>query len=1291
MAPTHHASEAFAVSCLRLFAGYDTSQAASPGPPFHGQTREASIPLLLSPDWVGKLLPAVASNSCQANAKPYGPKMAALSFSFLGGPTPEATARYTNLSRKQDQDQGHGQGSGHDTLVSILSAAQEGRIDFLPFRWLPAQDRAGIGGQAEIYQYAVNNQAGLVFKALRIWMEPWPDGEGDARRWMGVSAVIKEISILSQPSVLSTPYVLKLEGIAWNAQKTFAWPVLVYRRGVPLREYLRGRMKKGTPATLEHRLDICLCLCLGLSALHQSGECLLRFLRYLLYLSLPGLSALPMLAMVGGKLIRAGIVHADLKPDNIIMSRRNWPAESGDEDYAVPVISDLGAALMGSDTDKYQLPRSRGWEAPEWHPRSFQLRNARRMDVYSFGLLAYWLLAWDAKFSQLSDDEEEAEMKRLADQASTARDVTMQEAFGVLRGLQVGQERHHLLAKFFERTLASDPTSRAPSAAELLPLLGGVKQPPSDLPPAAASSSLGSSVSQRSPCRFRLLDWIEQLSLADFRVREHIFGELERMASSTCSRCRRNCSLQAALCCELGFGTEPDTNKRDSFLAAGSWTNEEYVAELGAFLRPSPRSLPRALQYLFQTDLAHEYQRRQELLVACEHLKRETDARSAVLGSDHALVSAMKPMLATVLDAAGKREEALAVQIELYAHLNATLGVSNPETINAMSQLALLYHTAGQVGKALTTGRDAYDLCREFLGESDRTTLSSMANLAIFLYASGRNAEAAELQGRVVEQHQAALGIDHPDTVKCYLNEAVFLRDSVAGAEKAVRRLMGAISRLRNSFGFIHRDALWALSTYTDTVEEGFATHYEVLEVREAVFSEAKRLLGDEHHETWIFATKLAATIGDLGDWVKARSLYEEAQAHLRDLLGPTHEEVFRGTLVFAEAYREQGLYGEAYDLLRDLVGPNAFADIPAEGVYGLMTDCLSAMARVLQDKNKLGEAKPMWEHIIRISEMRYSADADTLGIKAVRDAKSYLAFCYIDEGKQEEGQQMLKELLEWADKHLGPDSFETMTHANDAACHMINTGRYREALDILLLLWEKLTRQPLPTTALCRRIMINLVSALYMADRTHEAISIAEKYLPVLQESVCDSHEDIMQIRCTLSVCYIEVGYLEKAEPVTLTLHETYERRGDEHMCLVTMHNLAMVFKRTGRTGEAIDVQRRVMKRRAEFSGAGSDEYMDDAIDTAQVLLDAGESLDEAARWAKMAWEHFRARLSSGRMAHAAGFLLGQILGRMGRVAEARECFQAVLSAARDAEADNKERWIRETENELMGLEVDK
>ncbi|KAK1833964.1 hypothetical protein QBC39DRAFT_344806 [Podospora conica] len=1177
--------------------------------------------------------------------------MANTSYSFIYGGTtsPSATRQATERIFSQPVDRNHA------TLVSILSVAQGAGVNFLPLTWFQAQEEAGIGGQAELYQYSITPGAGLAFKSLKIWMQEWPDdGDDDARRWMGVSAFIKEMTVLSQPLVSRTPHVLKLQGLAWTADIGFnGYPILVYELGVPLRRYLTARHNGKIPLTLEYKLSLCTCLCLGLSALHQSG-----------------------------------IVHADVKPDNVIMRRRNWPGQvsSDMDDKMVPTISDLGGSIMGADADEHRLPFSYGWMAPEWHERFFQLQSARRMDVFSFGLVVYWILAWDAKFSAMSALEEADEMARLRNPDTCGGDLARRGALGLLQDLEMSNEQRSDLTEFFEKSLAADPQMRAPNAQHLLPLLG-VEDHSST--PASGLPSLPTMV-DHSLCSFRLVDWIEQLSLADFRVREHVFEELKKLlGTSSCPACLRNGSMQAAICSELGFGTVFDVAQRDLFLADGNWNHEEYLAALDTFLQPPPRSLPLELQYRFQPDHIHQYQLLQQIPKACEHLTREIQARSNALGNGHALVVALKPMLVSVLEAAGKREEALTLQIELYGHLNSTLGNEHPETIAAMSQLAMLYHCGGHRNKALVTGRDAYRLCRESLPANAITTMAATANLAMYLYANQRYAEACEMGQRATQQYELALGTNHPDTIKCYINEGVYSGKSITGGERTVGRLLAGIRRLRESVGFFHTDSLWALNAFADTLEKTLATPDEVLETRQTIYDHAKLLLGDDHHETWAFAAKVASTVGSSGDWDKARGLFKEALSNLNRLLGPDSSAAIEATIDFAQRLQEQGHHSETYELLEGVVLSSEGGIDAGQGAYRVMMDCMWAMGKALDAQHRAREAKPIWEKIATLAEKK--EPNSMLSTQDIREAKSHLASIYIGEGNRDDGGRILGELLQWTTENLGQDATETMNYENTLASLMIDDGRCQDALEILIGLWERVARLSLSTTRETpRAIAITLMRAYGMAGRTDEAITLAEDCLPKLRSTMGDSHDDVLIIQNNLSVYYIESGLLEKAEPILSRLNEIYQRRGHEHMCLITMSNLSAIYMKTGRLNNAIETQRRIMERRERFSGGDTESYMDDAIDTAKMLLENSDSLDEAEQWAGMAWAYFRGRPQSARLAVSAGMALGNILRKRGDPMGARETFEGVLAVARAADADNSKRWIEEAEKELSEFAVD-
>ena len=56
-------------------------------------------------------------------------------------------------------------------------------------------------------------------------------------------------------------------------------------------------------------------------------------------------------------------------------------------------MTDFGYSCFGTDdSDIVYLPCSLPWAAPEYHSRGFMLRDAKKMDVYSFGMLCLYIL-----------------------------------------------------------------------------------------------------------------------------------------------------------------------------------------------------------------------------------------------------------------------------------------------------------------------------------------------------------------------------------------------------------------------------------------------------------------------------------------------------------------------------------------------------------------------------------------------------------------------------------------------------------------------------------------------------------------------------------------------------------------------------------------------------------------------------------------------------------------------------------------------------------------------------------
>lgn len=166
--------------------------------------------------------------------------------------------------------------------------------------------------------------------------------------------------------------------------------------------------------------------------------------------------------------------HGDLKPANTLVFR-----DGAGETYAK--LADFGYAgwaIGNTENILVHPPRSRPWDAPEYHHRGFTAPAARKLDVYSFGLLCLWLLFFDKPSPGNSvannkcgsqwplDDHELLDRMKHED---TLRDFACSQVESTL-SLSANEKAD--LVHFFLLVIVSDSKKRATNFEGLIILLG---------------------------------------------------------------------------------------------------------------------------------------------------------------------------------------------------------------------------------------------------------------------------------------------------------------------------------------------------------------------------------------------------------------------------------------------------------------------------------------------------------------------------------------------------------------------------------------------------------------------------------------------------------------------------------------------------------------------------------------------------------------------------------------------------------------------------------------------------
>jgi serine/threonine-protein kinase len=133
-------------------------------------------------------------------------------------------------------------------------------------------------------------------------------------------------------------------------------------------ESLQGRIHRGGPVQLAEAVDILAQACKGLGRAHA-----------------------------------AGIIHRDIKPDNIFL------AQSNDDDHALVKILDFGVAKMGGNANEQGSQGATRTGAVLGTPLYMSPEQARglktidqRTDLYSLGLVAYTMFTGNLAFSSES-------------------------------------------------------------------------------------------------------------------------------------------------------------------------------------------------------------------------------------------------------------------------------------------------------------------------------------------------------------------------------------------------------------------------------------------------------------------------------------------------------------------------------------------------------------------------------------------------------------------------------------------------------------------------------------------------------------------------------------------------------------------------------------------------------------------------------------------------------------------------------------------------------------------------
>jgi serine/threonine protein kinase len=175
------------------------------------------------------------------------------------------------------------------------------------------------------------------------------------------------------------------------------------------------------------------------------------------------------------------IVHGDIKPSNILV------AEDAEADSLSVALADFGFSRFAENSQDglnslVHLARSEPWDAPEWTHALTRLRDAKKMDVYSFGMLCLWLFFADQKPNDEWGSDATLHDAFTARNRDAFEELQYRKRTGndVLKLAYTLVERHETytadtkdrLKKVFALSLEDDPDKRTSGMDELIKVFG---------------------------------------------------------------------------------------------------------------------------------------------------------------------------------------------------------------------------------------------------------------------------------------------------------------------------------------------------------------------------------------------------------------------------------------------------------------------------------------------------------------------------------------------------------------------------------------------------------------------------------------------------------------------------------------------------------------------------------------------------------------------------------------------------------------------------------------------------
>jgi serine/threonine protein kinase/TolA-binding protein len=759
-----------------------------------------------------------------------------------------------------------------------------------------------------------------------------------------------------------------------------------------------------------------------------------------------------------------GILHRDLKPNNILVSDENGKplpkvidfgvAKSLEERLTDQTLITMQEAVMG--TPMYMSPEQLEQDSSDLDTRT---------DIYSLGIILYELLSGATPFhkelpngiSEMRRIIEAVELPRPSklfhavadDNVANARRLRPQAFEKKLRGdldwivmkaIEKERERRYndvgALATDLERYLNHEPVSAGPPS-----LIYRSRK-------FIRRHRVGLVTMTCITITLIAGAWVSTLALMR-AVRE---AERARLQESRAVSATERADQQELLAVRASERARTQKSLADTSRKLASQESERALREkeraaLEAEHARKQKALAEATfgfltdELLLRADPAEEPDRditlRTVVDQAAERLEQHLSDQPLEKARIHQMLGSLYLRLAEYEKARNHADESVRLVLE-------ELGPEHIQTLACLHDQAEVMTRQGECREAEEQFRRVLEVRRRVLGAEHPDTLRSLRSLTVCLYEQGQYEEAEEKFRAVLEMQTETLGPEHPESLQTLYNLAMVL------AGRGVYEKAGEIHRdvlevRQRVLGPQHPATLKSMRGLCQTLRgqgkyvEAEATHRNMLEIQQ-------RVLGGEHPDTLDSMHGLAMGLCAQGRYAEAESLVRKLIEIRQQQTGAEHPQTLQHRRELALVLHRQGQYAEAEQINCTLMA--TWKKIRG-AEHPQTLDVQHALTHVLLEQEKYEEAEKLARSELRLRKQGQGIEhADTL------EAMELLAGILHDQGRFKLAEQYYRRLIRHRGSTLGKEHSDTLETRHQLALALYNQGSFPEA--------EQLFRQAL-------------------------------------------------------------------------------------------------------------------------------------------------------------------------------------------------------------------------------------